>query len=304
MLCSCGRAQASLLAEGQDADKLALDDLKRQLETMTGPVGEMIKAQMASLRAMIEAEQTMKRALKRSNKELVNNLESALEITTAEQLLALPRAQLLEFVLRSGLGLAVEDFIGVQDTITATALDTLQVIVSGASEADIPNLEALKVATADQVFQDVILPDALTAVRSALQGINAGVTASNAMSALSLRLEQSTGRQLTQVRTQLSIYGRETTALAAEAYDMDLYLYTGPKDGETRDFCQPLINKVVTEKQMSQLNNGQGLPVKISGGGYNCRHSWSPVTDSFVEAAGLQMATSSDIQDANAGGKR
>lgn len=271
---------------------------------MTGPVGEMIKAQMASLRAMIEAEQTMKRALKRSNKELVNNLESALEITTAEQLLALPRAQLLEFVLRSGLGLAVEDFIGVQDTITATALDTLQVIVSGASEADIPNLEALKVATADQVFQDVILPDALTAVRSALQGINAGVTASNAMSALSQRLEQSTGRQLTQVRTQLSIYGRETTALAAEAYDMDLYLYTGPKDGETREFCQPLINKVVTEKQMSQLNNGQGLPVKISGGGYNCRHSWSPVTDSFVEAAGLQMATSSDIQDANAGGKR
>ena len=66
-------------------------------------------------------------------------------------------------------------------------------------------------------------------------------------------------------------------------------------------FCKPLINKVVTEAQMARLNNGQGLPVKLSGGGYNCRHSWSPVSQGFVDAAGLTMADAADIAKANSG---
>jgi hypothetical protein len=60
---------------------------------------------------------------------------------------------------------------------------------------------------------------------------------------------------------------------------------------------------VVDEKQMSQLNNGQGKPVKIACGGYNCRHSWSPVTEGFIEAADLTRATSKNISKANAGAK-
>jgi len=50
---------------------------------------------------------------------------------------------------------------------------------------------------------------------------------------------------------------------------------------------------------MRRLNNGQGLPVKTSGGGYNCRHSWSPVTQGFVDAANLTRATAQDITKAN-----
>jgi hypothetical protein len=75
-------------------------------------------------------------------------------------------------------------------------------------------------------------------------------------------------------------------------------------DGITRPFCRALVNKVVDERQMARLNNGQGLAVKTSGGGYNCRHSWSPVTESFIEAAELDQATASDINKANTGGKR
>ena len=61
---------------------------------------------------------------------------------------------------------------------------------------------------------------------------------------------------------------------------------------------------MVDETQMSKLNNGQGKSVKIACGGYNCRHSWSPVTDSFVEAADLDRAKPSDISKANKGAKR
>ena len=304
MTCTCGRPQANLLAEKPDADQKAVDDLTAQLKDLRGPYGQIIKAKIASLKALIKAEDQFRRDLKRSQRELVSNLRAAVEITSPDQLLMLSREELMEFVIRSGLGLAVEDFIKAEDAITQTALDTLQVVIGGADESDIPDLEALKISTADQVFQDVIIPDTLTSVRSSLQGMSVGVPVGRAMSALTQRLEQSTGTQLTQVRTQLSNYGRTVTAKAAEAYEMDLYLYTGPRDGETRSFCRPLINKVVNEKQMRQLDNGQGLPVKTSGGGYNCRHSWSPVTDTFVEAAGLDMATASDINDANRGGAR
>jgi hypothetical protein len=60
---------------------------------------------------------------------------------------------------------------------------------------------------------------------------------------------------------------------------------------------------VVDEKQMRSLSNGQGLPVKTSGGGYNCRHSWSPITEGFMVAAKLKKATASDIAKANAGAR-
>ena len=49
---------------------------------------------------------------------------------------------------------------------------------------------------------------------------------------------------------------------------------------------------------------GKGYLFNHQGGGYNCRHSWSPVTNAFVDAAKLDRATAADIADANKGGKR
>jgi hypothetical protein len=125
-----------------------------------------------------------------------------------------------------------------------------------------------------------------------------------AMSALSKRMQSATGRQLTEVRTKLAQYGRDVTAKAAESAGLDMFLYTGPEDGITRAFCRPLVSKVVSSAQMKKLNNGQGLPVVTSGGGYNCRHSWSPISKGFLIASKLPRATTKDIQKANAGGRK
>jgi hypothetical protein len=100
------------------------------------------------------------------------------------------------------------------------------------------------------------------------------------------------------------MFGRSVTAAIAEEAGLRFYLYTGPIDGVTRDFCRPLVDKVVSESQMKKLNNKQGLPVKTAGGGYNCRHSWSPVSEGFIKAAGLDRAKTTDISKANAGAKR
>ena len=55
----------------------------------------------------------------------------------------------------------------------------------------------------------------------------------------------------------------------------------------------------VIENQMKRLRNGQGLPVKTACGGYNCRHSWTPVTEGFIKAANLKRAKGADITKAN-----
>lgn len=303
MLCSCGRPHVNLLAE-RDADQLAIDDLSAQLDNVASPQRQILVAKIAALRIAVKADKSFRRSLKRSHRELSANLASALELTSAEQLLTLTRDQLSEFVLASGLGLAIDDFISAQDEIASAALDTLQVVIGAVDPASLPSLDALTKATADQVFEDVILPGAMQATRTALEGIVVGVPERSAIKAMDQRLESMVGTQMTQVNTELAQFGRAVTASAAEAFDLDLYLYTGPRDGVTRSFCRPLINKVVDEKQMARLDNGQGLPVKTSGGGYNCRHSWSPVTESFVDAAGLERATSKDISKANAGGAR
>jgi hypothetical protein len=125
VICSCGRTHAALFAERVDADKKAIDDLSRQAGAIRGPIQELIKAKIAELKAEYSAETRMKRALARAQRELVGNLKAALDLTSAEQLLLLPRDQLSELILTGGLGLAIEDFIDAQASITEAAMDTI-----------------------------------------------------------------------------------------------------------------------------------------------------------------------------------
>lgn len=301
MRCACG-SSVHLLAEGDSADKVAVADLSAQAKEQSGPRAELTKAKVKELRAEITAADVMARALGQSRQSLLDVLETALSMTSPEALLAMPRDTLADFVLQAGFGLTIDDFIEQSDRVAAAALEAIQVLEPTATTASVQaQLDSFRVAAVDSVFQDVIIPDTTKAIREALQGMSLGVPLKASMSALSAQLERSEGRQLTEVKTKIASYGRQVTATVGESAGLDLYLYTGPRDGITRRFCKPLINKVVTEAQMARLDNGQGLPVKLSGGGYNCRHSWSPVSQGFVDAAGLTMADAADIAKANAG---
>jgi hypothetical protein len=214
VLCSCGRPHATLLAERQDADQLAVDDLSAQArELPPGPQRDLILAKVKELKAEVRAERQMALALKLAKREMVSNLRSALELTSAEQLLSLPREQLLDFIVRSGLGLAVDDFMQAEQRIIDAALDTLQVIVADADIGDMPEIGLVGISAAEAVFDDVILPDSLASVRSSLQSISVGVPVAQALTPLAQRLEQSTGRQLTVARTQLASVGRSVRQL-------------------------------------------------------------------------------------------
>ena len=288
----------------EDADQLAIDDLSRQVKGERGPVASLIRARRDQLRAEVEAERGFTLALKRARKQIVDLLTMQSVSNDPQLLMSFTDEQILDLILRGGLGLAVDDFIEATTRIRASVEKSLEVIGVDLSPEAIPQLDLIQAQAASAVFEDVIAPSFTKAVKTSLRSMTLSIPMEIIKSDLERQLEKAEGRQLTEIKTQISEYGRSVTAVAAAAADLNYYLYTGPRDGITRPFCRALINLVVDETQMSKLNNNQGRPVKIACGGFNCRHSWSPVTESFIKAADLERAKASDINDANTGAKK
>lgn len=85
--------------------------------------------------------------------------------------------------------------------------------------------------------------------------------------------------------TQVSIYGRQVEALATDALGPEQpFLYTGPIDDATRDWCLERVGKVFSRAAIDQLDNGQLPNPFLTAGGYNCRHSWMAVESEQLRA--------------------
>lgn len=60
---------------------------------------------------------------------------------------------------------------------------------------------------------------------------------------------------------------------------VEKYKYDGTIKETTRDFCRDRLGKIFTLKELEEMDNGQGLPVIPSLGGYNCTHYLTPVIE-------------------------
>jgi len=296
--------QTTLLAE-KDADQLAVQDLEKQLKTQSGDVARITKAKINELKTQIKAEKSMKSVLGKSRTRFIKTLETAVRASDPLTILSLDREQLVDFVIRGGFDLSIDEFIEQADLISQAVEKTTRIIQPDLGLSAIQQqLDIMQTSAVETLFDGVIIPNVTSGVRESLVAMTVDVPIKQSMSSLSQKMQSATGRQLTEVNTKLSMYGRGVTAAMAEEAGLNYYLYTGPQDGITRKFCRPLVDKVVSDSQMKKLNNKQGLSVKTAGGGYNCRHSWSPVSEGFMMAAGLDKATTKDISKANAGAKR
>jgi hypothetical protein len=63
---------------------------------------------------------------------------------------------------------------------------------------------------------------------------------------------------------------------------MEFFLYVGPVDSVTRDFCLSHVGRVYSRAEIEDMDNGQTENVFTDGGGWNCRHTWSPVPADFA----------------------
>lgn len=302
----CDNSSSHILLSESEADKKAIAELERQLKTQSGIRAELTRAKLEELKAQIKAEQKMKKSLERSRKNFTKNLKSIAEENDPRLLLSLNNDDLDQLSLNLGYADSVDEFIEQSDNISKAAQATANIVDPNRTltQIELDIIDTAKRAAVESMFNFLILPKLNKGVKEALLSMTLETPVNQAMSSLAQSLEQAQGRQLTEINTQISTFGRTVTATIAEGAGLKYFLYTGPQDGLTRKFCSPLVNKVVSEKQMNQLDNGQGLSVKTAGGGYNCRHSWSPVTEGFIKAANLSKATSKDIQDANKGGRR
>lgn len=78
--------------------------------------------------------------------------------------------------------------------------------------------------------------------------------------------------------TSVSAYSRQVEQLHATGEADELFLYAGPADSRTREFCADRVGKVFSRAEIDEMDNGQLPDVMISGGGYNCRHTWKRVS--------------------------
>lgn len=108
-------------------------------------------------------------------------------------------------------------------------------------------------------------------------------------------LDKSTGllesQITTEVDTLLSGFSRTVTANKAAEFGLNLFLYVGPDDKITRDFCQEVLDKdppIYSIEEIRALNDqaDSGLDVLIYGGGYNCRHQWAAISEEEAVAMG------------------
>jgi hypothetical protein len=114
--------------------------------------------------------------------------------------------------------------------------------------------------------------------RASVLAIYTGQKPAALVSALAKAIERSRAQAQTLFDTQTSIAGRQIVAAEEQAPDQ-VFLYVGPVDGVVRPFCLEQLGMVRSRPAIDALDNGQLPNVFLTGGGYNCRHSWMAVSD-------------------------
>jgi hypothetical protein len=106
-----------------------------------------------------------------------------------------------------------------------------------------------------------------------------------------LKVGQTTRMAETELRTALSGFSQTVINAKAEEAGLEYYIYVGPDDNITRDYCAERLeaNKIWTIEEILNTDNGQGLDPFVYGGGYNCRHQWRPITAEFAAELGYEV---------------
>jgi DNA-binding transcriptional MerR regulator len=136
-----------------------------------------------------------------------------------------------------------------------------------------------------QAATSISLPKLRDELRSVFAGeIQRAIAARMGVSGLMHALkDKGFGNIETLAHTSIAQFNNELTFAVAEQTGTTTFLYSGPISALTRPFCRAHAGKVFSLVEIDHMDNGQGLPVRTSCGGYNCRHTWIPAPGRSAE---------------------
>jgi len=286
------------LAE-KDADQEAIDDLKKQLESESNPdMKALIKSRLDILKKEVSVAQEFEQQLAKSTKKLQDAIAKIIKQGRGQILLNMTPVELKNFLIFEGLGDSIAYFEASQLDIVEMTNKAMKAIDPNFISGDINLISSTIQRASASVFDDSVIPSLSKSIKDAVNTVAVIGSTKAPLDALAQSFQRATSANTTQARLKISEFGRSVQAINADQAGIDLFMYVGPKDGITRPFCRKLVGKVLSKSQINKLNNGQGAgPVLTAGGGYNCRHSWSPVSKGFIKVMDLTVATDSEIKD-------
>lgn len=140
------------------------------------------------------------------------------------------------------------------------------------------NLEAFRTLKLAELAD---IPDTVVrqVERVILNGIVSAQSRSTLINELTDLLDTSLPKATTLYDTALSEYSRLVVTATARGTSDEAFLFDGPIDAKLRPFCAERVGKVFTRAEIDAMDNGQLPNTLISGGGYNCRHTWIPLDE-------------------------
>jgi len=286
------------LAE-KNADQEAIDDLKKQVRAEANPkMKTLLKSRLDILKKEVEVAKEFEKQLAKSTKKLQEAVTRLMKQGRGDILLNMSPLELKNFLISEGLGESIAYFEQSQLDIVQLTNEAMKAIDPNFISGDINIISSTIQRTVASVFDDSVIPDLTKAIKNTVNSALVIGSTKAPLDALASEFLKSVGRNTTQARLKIAEFGRSTQAVNAESAGLDLFLYVGPKDGITRPFCRKLVGKVLSKSQINRLNNGQGAgPVLTTGGGYNCRHSWTPISKGFVQVMDLKQTNDDEIKD-------
>lgn len=180
----------------------------------------------------------------------------------------------------------LKDFIGEYPQLQLAALDALEALnikpqlLSGFSQTalaslmrvDYGYLSALGPSTVQEVSNQV--------VTATIHGVSRG----KALDAIAGTLDTNfKNYAVTYFDTGVGVYARTASMATWEQAGLQRFIYRGPKDLKNRPVCEKWVGKTFTlaeikllDKEVEKYSSKPLLPVLVYGGGWNCRHVWSP----------------------------
>jgi hypothetical protein len=250
------------------------------------------------LKKEVEVAKEFEKQLAKSTKKLQEAVTRLMKQGRGDILLNMSPLELKNFLISEGLGESIAYFEQSQLDIVQLTNEAMKAIDPNFISGDINIISSTIQRTVASVFDDSVIPDLTKAIKNTVNSALVIGSTKAPLDALASEFLKSVGRNTTQARLKIAEFGRSTQAVNAESAGLDLFLYVGPKDGITRPFCRKLVGKVLSKSQINRLNNGQGAgPVLTTGGGYNCRHSWTPISKGFVQVMDLKQTNDDEIKD-------